>query len=86
VQVELKLAVATIISKLHVSVDEERMCMRHVDDLVGQTAARVTLHTKGTNWLRMAPRLISEVPQAAEDITYSACYSADGAGSTAPSA
>jgi hypothetical protein len=64
---ELKMAVATLVSRLHVTADLERMTARTVADLVKQTTSMITLHLSGPAWLRMASR-VAAGPTAVEDV------------------
>ena len=57
VQVEMKLMVAAVVSRLHVTLDAARMAhLRTVEDYIGTTATRLTLQTASPTWLRMRPR------------------------------
>lgn len=56
-QVELKLVVASLVSKLHITMDEQRMAhMRTVEDYVASTVVSVVLQSNGPCWLRMRHR------------------------------
>lgn len=56
-QAELKMVVASVVSRLHVTLDAQRMGhLRTVEDYVGETFTRITLQRVSPCWLRMAPR------------------------------
>eukprot|EP00892_Ulva_mutabilis_P004477 jgi/Ulvmu1/2400/UM133_0001.1 len=55
--VELKLVVASLIGRLHITVDQQLMpYMQSVSDYVAATVMSVNLHCDGPCWLRMRPR------------------------------
>ena len=57
-QAELKMVVASMVSRLHVAVDAQRMpYLRTVEDYVGETVTRITLQRSSPCWLRMRPRV-----------------------------
>ena len=58
VQAELKMLVASLLSRLHVTLDAERMAhLCTVEDYVGETLTRITLQRSSPCWLRMQPRV-----------------------------
>lgn len=57
-QAELKILVASVVSRLHVTLDAQRMGhLRTVEDYIGETCTRLTLQRFSPCWLRMAPRV-----------------------------
>ena len=57
-QAELKMVVASLVSRLHVTMDAQRMPhLRTVEDYVGETVTRITLQRSSPCWLRMQPRV-----------------------------
>ena len=57
-QAELKMVVASLVSRLHVAVDAQRMPhLRTVEDYVGEAVTRITLQRSSPCWLRMRPRV-----------------------------
>jgi hypothetical protein len=54
---ELKLAVATIVSRLRISIDTERCSLTSIADVVQQSRTQLTLKQLNPAWLRMAPRV-----------------------------
>lgn len=57
VQVELKMVVAMVLSRLHVALDAQRMPhLRTVEDYLAETTFKVTLQRETPAWLRLRPR------------------------------
>lgn len=54
-QVEMKMMVAAVVSRMHVTLDARMAHLRSVEDYVATTATRLTLQTEGPTWLRMRP-------------------------------
>jgi hypothetical protein len=59
VQMELRLTIATIVSRLTVRVDAERTSLQSTADLIQQSVSELSLHQAHPVWLRMAPRVAS---------------------------
>lgn len=56
-QVELKLVVASLVSRMHITMDPQRMAHMHtVEDYVASTVMSVVLQSDGPCWLRMRRR------------------------------
>ena len=56
-QVEMKLMVACVVSRLHVTLDPDRMVHIHsVDDYMADLITTLTLKSARPTWLRMRPR------------------------------
>jgi hypothetical protein len=56
-QMEVKVAIATIVSRLHVSMHPDSTTLGCVDDLVRQSRMQLTLKQATPTWLRMEPRV-----------------------------
>jgi len=58
VQLELKMVVAMVLSRMHVTLDAQRMGhLRTVEDYVDETIFIVTLQRATPAWLRMRPHV-----------------------------
>lgn len=57
-QAELKMIVVSVVSRLHVALDEQHMGhLRSVEDYVRETVSRITLQRATPCWLRLKPRV-----------------------------
>lgn len=64
-QSEIKMVIATLLSRLTLKMDAQRMgAMQTVDDFVAAAVTKVTLQQQGATWLRMGLRAPPTVQQA----------------------